>query len=216
MYTGLQFLVPCCHFIFLGGTVHAQWTPTNLGAGNINTVFVNGNDLLAGMNGGSGALYTPDDGANWVMPMPAWPNILMWGLLPPPNVYFFRNYRRCLPFQQYGTYNGILSSIMLVVFLYWLTGRISLQALRRRCLPFQWQWCHLDSKHYWLGSISLCYCLASNGTYLLRELMEPAVRWLTAFSVPVTTHYLDTGQYRIDKYWYFFSCGKRWVSFCRN
>ena len=64
--TGLQFLVTLLSLsFFLGGTVHAQWTPTNLGAGNINTVFVNGNDLLAGMNGGSGALYTPDDGANW-------------------------------------------------------------------------------------------------------------------------------------------------------
>ena len=42
----------------------AQWSATNL-SGNINTVFANGTDLLAGTNGGNGAVYTPDNGVNW-------------------------------------------------------------------------------------------------------------------------------------------------------
>ena len=63
--TGLQFLVTLFLLTFVfSATVYAQWTPTNL-SGNINTVFVNGGDLLAGTNGGSGVLSTPDDGVNW-------------------------------------------------------------------------------------------------------------------------------------------------------
>ena len=53
-------------FISVGSEpVQAQWSSTNYASGNINTVFCNGSDVLAGTNGGNGVSYTPDNGANW-------------------------------------------------------------------------------------------------------------------------------------------------------
>jgi SdrD B-like domain/Secretion system C-terminal sorting domain len=66
-YAGLQFFVimfllvlPFC------GQTNAQWTHSDLQVGAINSVFTNGNDLLAGFNGNGGSIIiTQDNDASW-------------------------------------------------------------------------------------------------------------------------------------------------------
>ena len=44
--------------------VLSQWSATNY-SGNINSVYWDGSNLLAGTNGGSSSLFSPDNGTNW-------------------------------------------------------------------------------------------------------------------------------------------------------
>jgi len=61
----IKFLILLFLLSFLSeGNVSAQWSATNL-SGNINTIFANGTDLLAGTNGGDGSVITHNDGLNW-------------------------------------------------------------------------------------------------------------------------------------------------------
>jgi hypothetical protein len=45
--------------------VNAQWTITGLGSGHINTVFVNGNRVFAGFNGGGSLIVSTDQGLSF-------------------------------------------------------------------------------------------------------------------------------------------------------
>ena len=64
---GLQFFACLLLFTFLfGNRLNAQWTHSNLQVGAINSVFTNGNDLLAGFNGNGGSIIiTQDNDVSW-------------------------------------------------------------------------------------------------------------------------------------------------------
>ncbi len=66
MYLRLRLFCAMLLLMFFGvKPLLAQWTPTGLMAGNINTVFNNNESILAGFNGGSSLIVSTDNGANW-------------------------------------------------------------------------------------------------------------------------------------------------------
>jgi len=65
MKKGNRLLIAFILAINITSITQAQWTSTNYASGNINVVFANGNDILAGTNGGSSISISVDNGINW-------------------------------------------------------------------------------------------------------------------------------------------------------
>lgn len=51
--------------LIINKIIYAQWSPTGYSSGNINTVYANNNEILAGTNGGASISVSTDNGLNW-------------------------------------------------------------------------------------------------------------------------------------------------------